>query len=68
MLHSTRTVLGSEQRAIIQLERLSLCTGPNESVALAGQVEGVGAEYMEAPVLGSRPEADAGALQVFVSV
>ena len=35
---------------------------PDQSRALAHQIEGVGGRYLEAPVLGSRPEAEAGKL------
>lgn len=39
---------------------------PNESRALAGRVAAAGGTYLEAPVLGSRPQAAQGALQVMV--
>ena len=38
--------------------------GPDESQALAAAVQGWGGRYLEAPVLGSRPEALAGQLQL----
>ncbi len=39
---------------------------PGESRALAEEIEAAGAGYLEAPVLGSTPQAKSGALQVLV--
>ncbi len=39
---------------------------PAESRALADQIEGAGARYLEAPVLGSTPQSRSGTLQVLV--
>ncbi|MHB8797691.1 MAG: NAD(P)-dependent oxidoreductase [Thermoanaerobaculia bacterium] len=40
--------------------------GPDESRAFLAEVAGVGGEWVEAPVLGSIPQADAGTFQVMV--
>lgn len=40
--------------------------GPAESISIAADVEAAGAQYMEAPVLGSQPEAEQGTLLVMV--
>ncbi|MEW5318286.1 MAG: hypothetical protein WDW38_009519 [Sanguina aurantia] len=40
--------------------------GPNESKAVAAAVEAAGATYVEAPVLGSQPEAEKGTLLIMV--
>lgn len=57
---SARKVLAN--RAIIQMGTI----GPRESLALHQEVVRAGAEYLEAPVLGSIPEARAGRLIVMV--
>lgn len=49
-------------RTVIQMGTIS----PRESKAIASQVVAAGAEYIEAPVLGSIPEAEAGKLIVMV--
>jgi 3-hydroxyisobutyrate dehydrogenase len=49
-------------RTIIQMGTI----GPAESRALQGEVEAAGGEYLEAPVLGSIPEARTGKLIVMV--
>jgi 3-hydroxyisobutyrate dehydrogenase len=41
--------------------------GPQESRALAGELGSRGVNYLEAPVLGSRPEALAGTLQIMAA-
>lgn len=41
-------------------------TGPKESCDLAAQIEAAGAQYLEAPVLGSQPEASKGTLLIMV--
>jgi 3-hydroxyisobutyrate dehydrogenase len=40
--------------------------GPAESISIAADVEAAGGQYMEAPVLGSQPEAEKGTLLVMV--
>ena len=40
--------------------------GPEESIALAADIEAAGGRYVEAPVLGSQPEAEKGTLLVMV--
>lgn len=49
-------------RTVLQMGTI----GPGESQAIAAQVEAAGGEYLEAPVLGSIPEAKAGRLLVMV--
>ncbi len=49
-------------RTLIQMSTI----GPPESAALAAEVERAGGEYLEAPVLGSTPQAAAGTLSVLV--
>ena len=49
-------------RLVIQLATIA----PSESIALAERLGQLGCSYLEAPVLGSRPEALAGRLQVMV--
>lgn len=51
-----------EGRAVIQMGTI----GPAQSRALMAEVEAAGGEYLEAPVLGSIPEARAGTLIVMV--
>ncbi len=41
-------------------------SGPKESAALAADVAAAGGTYVEAPVLGSQPEAEKGTLLVMV--
>jgi 3-hydroxyisobutyrate dehydrogenase len=50
------------ERTVIQMGTIS----PTESKAIASQVVAAGGEYIEAPVLGSTPEAKAGKLIVMV--
>ena len=50
------------ERLVVQMGTIA----PSESIALAAQLEALGCAYLEAPVLGSRPEALAGTLQVMV--
>ncbi|KAL3135877.1 hypothetical protein ABBQ32_007434 [Trebouxia sp. C0010 RCD-2024] len=40
--------------------------GPKESCDIASQIEAAGAQYLEAPVLGSQPEASKGTLLIMV--
>jgi len=56
----TQAVLSG--RTIIQMGTIA----PDESCAIAAAVEAVGGDYLEAPVLGSIPEAQAGKLIVMV--
>jgi 3-hydroxyisobutyrate dehydrogenase len=49
-------------RAVVQMATI----GPSESRALAADVEAAAGEYLEAPVLGSVPQAREGSLQVLV--
>ncbi|MEB3337174.1 MAG: NAD(P)-dependent oxidoreductase, partial [Leptolyngbyaceae bacterium] len=49
-------------RTIIQMSTIA----PSESRAIADQVTAAGGEYLEAPVLGSIPEAKAGKLMIMV--
>ena len=49
-------------RLVVQMGTIA----PSESLALAQQLKTQGCGYLEAPVLGSRPEALAGTLQVMV--
>lgn len=49
-------------RTVIQMSTIA----PRESLALADQVRGAGGEYLEAPVLGSIPQAREGRLLVMV--
>lgn len=49
-------------RTIVQMGTI----GPDESRAFADAVAGAGGEWVEAPVLGSVPQADSGTLQVMV--
>jgi 3-hydroxyisobutyrate dehydrogenase len=50
------------QRTLIQMGTI----GPSQSRDLLAEVSALGGEYLEAPVLGSIPEAKAGQLQVMV--
>ena len=43
-----------------------MIAGPQESRDIASRIEAAGAEYVEAPVLGSQPEASKGALLIMV--
>lgn len=43
-----------------------LLAGPKESCDIASQIEAAGAQYLEAPVLGSQPEASKGTLLIMV--
>ena len=65
---ATRAVL-MEQAASALQGRLVLqvaTIAPSESEGLANDLEALGAAYLETPVLGSRPEALKGTLQVMV--
>jgi 3-hydroxyisobutyrate dehydrogenase len=50
------------QRTIIQMGTIS----PDESVQIGSEVQAAGGDYLEAPVLGSIPQAQAGSLMVMV--
>jgi len=64
---TSAVLLEQAGRALAGLLVLQLATiGPAQSLALAQQLEHLGCAYLEAPVLGSRPEALAGRLQVMV--
>ncbi len=57
----SETVLNQLQgRTCLQMGTIA----PDQSRALARQIEGAGGRYLEAPVLGSRPEAEAGKLLI----
>lgn len=60
LLDEARTVLAN--RTIIQMSTIA----PRESMAIANEVAAAGGDYLEAPVLGSIPEAQAGKLIVMV--
>lgn len=49
-----------DSRTVVQMSTI----GPSESVALAGEVRRSGGDYLEAPVLGSTPQAKEGKLLV----
>ncbi len=49
-------------RTVIQMSTIA----PTESLAIAQEVEALGGEYLEAPVLGSVPQARDGALQILI--
>lgn len=49
-------------RTVVQMGTI----GPDESRAFADAVAGAGGEWVEAPVLGSVPQADSGTLQVMI--
>jgi 3-hydroxyisobutyrate dehydrogenase-like beta-hydroxyacid dehydrogenase len=51
-----------EGKTVVQMGTI----GPDESRAFAAEVAGAGGEWIEAPVLGSIPQADSGTLQVMV--
>jgi 3-hydroxyisobutyrate dehydrogenase len=62
---STAAVLQGLGPALVGKGVIQIGTiGPDESQALAAAVQGWGGRYLEAPVLGSRPEALAGQLQL----
>lgn len=51
-----------KNKAVIQMSTIS----PKESILLQEKINEIGGEYIEAPVLGSRPEAEKGSLKVMV--
>jgi len=55
-------IIPFERRTIIQMGTIS----PDESIAIGNGVEGLGGKYLEAPILGSTSEAEAGQLKVMV--
>jgi 3-hydroxyisobutyrate dehydrogenase len=60
LLEQAGAALGG--RLVVQMATIA----PSESLALAAGLNGLDCAYLEAPVLGSRPEALAGSLQVMV--
>jgi 3-hydroxyisobutyrate dehydrogenase-like beta-hydroxyacid dehydrogenase len=60
VLFSTHPPLALDGRTFIQMGTIA----PAESEELAGRIQRAGGAYLEAPVLGSIPEAAAGTLQV----
>jgi 3-hydroxyisobutyrate dehydrogenase-like beta-hydroxyacid dehydrogenase len=60
VLLAPQTLATLAGRTVIQCSTI----GPSESRELAGRVEEAGGRYLEAPVLGSTPEAEAGRLLV----
>lgn len=50
------------ERTILQMSTIA----PDESRAIAAEVQAAGGDYLEAPVLGSIPQAQSGTLQVMV--
>ncbi|KAG2501695.1 hypothetical protein HYH03_000197 [Edaphochlamys debaryana] len=64
----TRTLLSEEVRPLLKgktvLQQGTI--GPKESAALAAEVSAAGGCYVEAPVLGSQPEAEKGTLLIMV--
>ncbi|KAL3161163.1 hypothetical protein ABBQ38_009532 [Trebouxia sp. C0009 RCD-2024] len=61
-------LLGADQpvdlqgKVVVQMGTI----GPKESCDIASQIEAAGAQYLEAPVLGSQPEASKGTLLIMV--
>ena len=62
VLFSSEPMADFNDRTVIQMGTIS----PADSVALEKEVLGRGGEYLEAPVLGSSPEASAGKLLIMV--
>lgn len=62
VLFSPEAVAALAGRTVVQMGTI----GPDESRAFAAEVAGAGGEWVEAPVLGSIPQADSGTLQVMV--
>ena len=62
VLFSPETLAALAGRTVIQMGTI----GPDESRAFAAEVAAAGGEWIEAPVLGSIPQADSGTLQVMV--
>ncbi len=56
----THTYTNTSQR------HYTFTAGPKESCDIATRIQAAGAEYLEAPVLGSQPEASKGALLIIV--
>ena len=56
----THTYTNTSQR------HYTFTAGPKESCDIATRIQAAGAEYLEAPVLGSQPEASKGALLIMV--
>jgi 3-hydroxyisobutyrate dehydrogenase len=62
VLFSREAVTALAGRTVVQMGTI----GPDESRAFAEEVAAAGGEWVEAPVLGSIPQADSGTLQVMV--
>ncbi|MBI5444190.1 MAG: NAD(P)-dependent oxidoreductase [Deltaproteobacteria bacterium] len=62
VLSSPDALAALEGRTVVQMGTI----GPDESRAFAVEVAAAGGEWVEAPVLGSIPQADLGTLQVMV--
>ncbi|HYN41507.1 MAG TPA: NAD(P)-dependent oxidoreductase [Thermoanaerobaculia bacterium] len=62
VLFSPEAVAALAGRTVVQMGTI----GPDESRAFAAEVAAAGGEWVEAPVLGSIPQADSGTLQVMV--
>jgi 3-hydroxyisobutyrate dehydrogenase-like beta-hydroxyacid dehydrogenase len=64
----TKAVLGDVGNAVADRTLIQMATiAPHESLELGGLVVGRGGRYLEAPVLGSVPQARAGTLQVLAA-
>lgn len=62
VLFSPEAVAALAGRTVVQMGTI----GPDESRAFAAEIAAAGGEWVEAPVLGSIPQADSGTLQVMV--
>ncbi len=62
VLFSPEALAALAGRTVVQMGTI----GPDESRAFAAEVAAAGGEWVEAPVLGSIPQADSGTLQVMV--
>lgn len=62
VLFSAEALAALAGRTVVQMGTI----GPDESRAFAAEVAAAGGEWVEAPVLGSIPQADSGTLQVMV--
>lgn len=62
LLEDPKTTAALPGKHVLQMGTI----GPAESISIAADVEASGAQYMEAPVLGSQPEAEQGTLLVMV--
>ncbi|KAA6421206.1 MAG: 3-hydroxyacid dehydrogenase [Trebouxia sp. A1-2] len=62
VLLSTQQPVDLQNKVVVQMGTI----GPKESCDIATRIQAAGAEYLEAPVLGSQPEASKGALLIMV--